>query len=196
MKLIFATHNENKVKEINALTPSSIQVVSLTEMGYHDEIEETENTLNGNSALKAESIYRHFGENCFAEDSGLLINALAGKPGVYSARFAGEHKSDQDNIDKVLQLMKSHDNREAKFQSVITLITNDEKMQFVGEVEGYIVRKAIYGRHGFGYDPIFQPKGYNKVFAEMELTKKLTIDHRAIAFRKMLSYLDSNISNI
>lgn len=188
MKLVFASHNQNKVKEIASLLPYEIELLSLTDIGFHDEIPETELTLEGNSRLKAKTIYSKTGMYCFADDTGLEVYALNNRPGVFSARYAGDQKNDNDNIQKLLGELESVPNRNARFRTVITLIINDKEFQFEGIVEGVIV-SDIRGNSGFGYDPIFIPENENRTFAEMDLSEKNAYSHRARAFQKMIEFL-------
>jgi XTP/dITP diphosphohydrolase len=188
MKLVFASHNQNKVQEIASLLPQEIELLSLTDIAFYDEIPETELTLEGNSRLKAKTIYSKTGMYCFADDTGLEVSALNNRPGVFSARFAGDQKNDNDNIQKLLSELESIPNRNARFRTVITLIINDEEFQFEGIVEGVIVSDKR-GHSGFGYDPIFVPENENRTFAEMDLVEKNSFSHRARAFQKMIDFL-------
>jgi XTP/dITP diphosphohydrolase len=188
MQLIFATNNANKLKEVNSLLSSSITLKSLTDIGFNEDIPETENTLEGNALLKARYIAQKFNCNCFADDTGLEIVALNGEPGVYSARYAGEHKNSEDNIQKVLEKLKGKDNRQAQFRTVIALILDDKEYLFEGIVKGKITEEKR-GTDGFGYDPIFIPDGFDKTFAEMTLSEKNQVSHRAIALNKMAEFL-------
>lgn len=188
MQLIFATHNKNKVKEVNSLMPGAINLLSLDDVNFTGDIEETENTIEGNALLKTRVVYAKTGINCFADDSGLLVEALNGAPGVYSARYAGEHKSDEDNIQKLLHELSSSANRTAVFKTVMALIIDDEQHLFEGVIKGTITHKKA-GTNGFGYDPVFMPDGYSKTFAEMSFAEKSAISHRAIALNKMVAFL-------
>ncbi|MFN3755345.1 MAG: non-canonical purine NTP diphosphatase [Flavobacterium sp.] len=188
MKLVFATHNQNKVKEIVCLLPPFYEMVSLNEIGFSEEIPETAQTLEGNATIKAETIYHSTGMNCFADDTGLEVEALKGAPGVYSARYAGLQKNASDNIEKLLMEMGSIENRKAQFRTVICLIINGEKYLFEGKIVGQI-EKEPRGEGGFGYDPIFTPDGFEKTFAEMNLEEKSKMSHRGIAFDKMIHFL-------
>lgn len=189
MKLLFATHNQNKVIEIAPLVPDHFEIVSLHDLGFHEDIPETAFTLEGNAMLKAETIFGATGFNCFADDTGLEVEALNGAPGVFSARYAGEQKNAQDNIDKLLQELQEEQNRKAQFRTVICLILEGEKYMFEGIVEGKIETIRI-GSGGFGYDPIFTPMGYNRTFAEMTLEEKSKISHRGIAFDQLIRFLN------
>lgn len=188
MKLVFATHNSNKAKEIQSLLPDDFQILTLTQINCIDEIPETSETLEGNSLLKAQFINDHFNLNCFADDTGLEIDALNGRPGVYSARYAGEEKSAEANMNLVLSELQNESNRKAQFRTVITLILNDKTYIFEGIVKGKMSTEKR-GTEGFGYDPIFIPEGQEKTFAEMTLAEKNQQSHRARAFEKMIEFL-------
>lgn len=190
MKLLFATHNQNKVIEIAPLVPHHFEIVSLHDIGFHEDIPETAFTLEGNAILKAETIFRATGFNCFADDTGLEVEALNGAPGVFSARYAGEHKNAQDNMDKLLFELKGQENRNARFRTVICLILGGEKYMFEGIIEGQIETKRM-GTGGFGYDPIFTPKGHHQTFAEMTLEEKSKISHRGLAFDQLIKFLNA-----
>lgn len=189
MKLLFATHNQNKVIEIAPLIPKKIEIVSLLDIGFHEDIPETALTLEGNALLKAEAIFKTTGLNCFADDTGLEVETLNGAPGVFSARYAGEHKNAQDNMNKLLNELDGKENRKARFRTVICLILENEKYMFEGIIEGQIETKCI-GAGGFGYDPIFTPNGYNRTFAEMTLVEKSKISHRGFAFDQLIGFLN------
>lgn len=190
MKLVFATHNQNKAKEIQSLLDERFEILTLTEIDCHDEIPETAETLEGNSLLKAQFVSENFKVNCFADDTGLEIDALEGKPGVYSARYAGEEKSAEANMNRVLSELENSTNRNAQFRTVITLILENRAYTFEGIVKGEIIHEKL-GTDGFGYDPIFVPEGQNKTFAEMSMTEKNLQSHRARAFQKMIEFLTS-----
>ena len=190
MKLIFATHNKNKLKEVKSLMPSSIELLSLDEINFNDEIEETADTIEGNALLKAKIIFEKTGINCFADDSGLLVDALNGAPGVYSARFAGEQKNDQDNMQKLLHELNNKPNRNAHFKTVMVLIIDGKDYLFEGKIEGKIITEKL-GSNGFGYDPIFVPNGYNETFAQLNSETKNKISHRARALGKLLEFINS-----
>jgi XTP/dITP diphosphohydrolase len=177
------------LREIQEILGSSYQVLGLGEMGLHEEIPETADTLEGNALIKAEYIYNKLGMDCFSDDTGLEIDALQGAPGVYSARFAGENCTFQDNINKVLRLLDGVTHRKACFRSVICLIMNGERYFFEGRVEGKII-ETQKGTEGFGYDPIFLPDGYTDTFAEMSLEVKNNISHRGIATQKLIAFLN------
>lgn len=189
MKLIFATNNKHKLEEIDKVLNNKIKLLSLSDIGFSDEIPETHETLEENSKEKAYHIYNKYKTNVFADDTGLEIEALNGEPGVYSARYAGEHCSFQDNMDKVLSKLEGIDNRKAKFRTVITLILEGQEYQFEGVVNGEIT-KIEHGEKGFGYDPIFRPNGFKDVFAEMSLDKKNEISHRGLAVKKLIEFLE------
>lgn len=188
MQLIFATHNKNKLKEVKSLVPDSIQLLSLDDINFDTEIEETAETIEGNALLKAKTIYEKTGINCFADDSGLLVDALNGAPGVYSARYAGEQKNNEDNMEKLLYELQNHANRNAHFKTVMALILDGKEYLFEGKIEGKIITEKL-GTNGFGYDPIFIPDGYNETFAQLDSETKNTISHRARALQKMLEFL-------
>lgn len=188
MQLVFASNNKNKIKEIQLLVPNSIQILSLEDIGCLDEIPETANTIEGNAILKANYVTEKFGYNCFADDSGLEIDALNGAPGVYSARYAGEPKDDNKNIEKVLENLSDKNNRKANFKTVICLNLDGEQHLFTGIVNGKISNEKI-GTNGFGYDPVFVADGYEKTFAELSMEEKSSISHRGIAVRQLVAFL-------
>lgn len=190
MQLVFATNNPNKLKEVQALIPSEIKLLSLKDIGCFEDIPETQNTIKGNAIQKAEYIKEHYGYDCFADDTGLEVSALNGAPGVYSARYAGEQRDANDNMVKLLDELKSEDNRSAQFKTVIALYINTKPHTFTGICEGTII-KTKQGEKGFGYDPIFKPNGYDKTFAEMDLKLKNTIGHRGKAILQLVSFLNS-----
>ena len=188
MKLVFATNNLNKLAEVQEMLPDSIQLLSLKDINCFDEIEETETTLEGNAKLKADYINKKFGYNCFADDTGLEVESLNGKPGVYSARFAGEPSNSENNMQKLLVDLKPTENRKAQFRTAVALNLNDENFIFEVNCKGDILEKK-HGEKGFGYDPIFKPKGFEKSFAEMTSEEKNTISHRGIAIQKLVKFL-------
>jgi len=190
MKLVFATNNQHKLKELQAILGGHFELLSLKDIGCEEEIPEEQPTLEGNARQKAEYIYERYGYSCFADDTGLEIDALNGEPGVYSARYAGEAKDPQANMDKVLAKLKNEGNRKARFRTVISLALDGDEKQFEGIVEGEITRKKR-GGSGFGYDPVFLPNGYEQTFAEMDLSDKNEISHRARAVQKLVEYLKS-----
>ena len=191
MKLIFASHNEHKTTEIRQLLPPDIQLLSLNDLNYHDEIEESAATLEGNALLKATHVFTLFKLPCFADDSGLEVEALDNRPGVYSARYAGEPKNDDRNIAKLLDDLKESTNRSARFRTVISLILPTTSLSFEGIIEGEITHEKK-GSNGFGYDPVFQPIESSITFAQMSMEQKNTISHRALALEKMISFLSLN----
>lgn len=190
LKLVFATNNSNKIKEIKHLlnNPSADGLLSLQDIGCLEDIPETADTIEGNAIQKAQYIYEKYGYNCFADDTGLEIEALNGEPGIYSARYAGEEKNPEMNMNKVLDKLKNVSNRNARFKTVIALIVDGKTTCFEGIVEGEITHTKS-GSEGFGYDPIFMPKGYNKTYSEMSLDIKNTMSHRAIATKKLIAFL-------
>lgn len=187
-KLIFATNNPNKVKEVKKVIGDKFEVVSLKEFGYTEDIPEPHDTLEENAYEKSSTIHKKFGVNCFSEDTGLEVIALGGKPGVKSARYAGEVCSASDNIDLLLANMEGIENRAAQFRTVVSLILEDVEYQFEGKIEGRIIH-SCRGEKGFGYDPIFVPNGYDVTFAEMDLAEKNRISHRAKAVKKLVEFL-------
>ncbi len=187
--LVFATNNPNKLKEIrNAV--SDFKIISLNELNINEDIPETGNTLQENALQKASYIFNKTGENCFADDTGLEIQALNNQPGVYSARYAGENCTPEDNIQKVLSKLNGIKNRNAKFKTVITLILNDKTYFFEGEVKGIILEEKT-GDKGFGYDPIFRPNGFDVSFAQMSTQQKNEISHRGLAVKKLVEFLQN-----
>jgi XTP/dITP diphosphohydrolase len=193
MKLVFASSNKNKIRELNALMGEEIELMGLEDIGCKEEIPETAPTIEGNALQKARYVYNHFGWNCFADDTGLEVEALGGKPGVYSARYAGEEKNADKNMQKVLKELSGQTNRKARFRTVIALIIEGKELCFEGEVNGEIL-EAKQGEMGFGYDPVFRPEGSVKSFAEMNLEEKNKISHRALAVNKLVDYLKFQIS--
>jgi XTP/dITP diphosphohydrolase len=188
MELIFATHNNNKVAEIEPLIPASIKVKTLTEIGITEEIPETADTIEGNALLKVRFVYERLKCNCFADDTGLEVTAINGEPGVYSARYAGEGKSASDNIEKLLGKLKGVENRAAKFKTVIAAILDGKEYVFEGVVDGEIAELKL-GQNGFGYDPVFVPDGFMVSFAQMTIEEKNKISHRGRAVRKFTEFL-------
>jgi len=190
MKLVFASSNEHKVAELRAVLPSDITLMSLNDLQFREDIAETANTLEGNALLKARDIAELFSVNCFADDTGLEVDALGGAPGVYSARYAGPQRSDKDNIAKLLTELNSADNRKARFRTVIALIIDGQEILFEGSVEGEI-RTEPKGNNGFGYDPIFEPENCGKTFAELKMEQKNARSHRARAMKKLIQHLQN-----
>ena len=188
MKLIFASRNENKFLEIEKIIPKKIQLGNLNELNFYDEIPENEETIEGNATFKAEFIHSKFGVNVFADDTGLEVEVLNGKPGIHSARFAGIECDSNKNINKLLELLENKKNRKARFKTIIVLIFKQQFYQFEGTVNGEILfdRK---GKNGFGYDSIFKPKGFDKSFAELSIDIKNKISHRAIAMSKLVDFI-------
>jgi len=193
MKLIFATHNQNKFNEVLDLLPNSIELLSLNDIGCTDEIPETTATLEGNAQIKADFVTQNYHLPCFSDDSGLLVDALNGAPGVYSARYAGEQKNAENNMDKLLIELKDAKTRTARFKAVVALNLNGESHHFTGVVEGEITTSKS-GEKGFGYDPIFKPEGYDQTFAELPAQVKNQISHRAKAIEQLIAYLHENSS--
>ncbi len=188
MKLCFATNNPNKLAEIKKAVGNIHEIVDLKSIACYDELPENQDTLEGNSKEKADYIYNNYHVACFADDTGLEVEALNGEPGVYSARYAGPKCDARDNMKLLLQKMAGIKNRKAKFRTVITLIRQGETFQFEGAVNGTI-RTELSGAEGFGYDPIFEPEGYNVTFAEMTMEDKNAISHRGLAVQKLVDFL-------
>lgn len=200
MKIVFATNNQHKLDEIRGILGDGFEIVSLNDIGCHEDIPETGKTLEENALQKAQYVYEHYHVNCFADDTGLEVDALNGAPGVYSARYAGGEGHDSEaNMTKLLHELGNNNNRKARFRTVIALIekkdvcpcgcTSVKKVHlFEGIVNGEIIRERR-GGEGFGYDPIFQPEGYDKTFAELGMDIKNTISHRARATQKLAEYL-------
>ena len=195
MQLVFATTNKNKLYEVSELITSDIKIISLDDINCADELPETSPTLEGNALQKARFVFEKYKTNCFADDTGLEIEALGGKPGVLSARYAGENKNADDNMNKVLAEMQNEENRKAKFRTVIALILNGKEHLFEGIVQGNILTEKK-GEKGFGYDPIFAPLSLGRgvggevSFAQMSISKKNKISHRAIAIKKLVEFLN------
>ena len=187
MKLVFATHNLNKFKEVQSLLPDTIELVSLTDIGCHDDIPETAATIEGNALLKVRYIKDNYGLDCFADDTGLEVKALNNAPGVYSARYAGPDASAENNINMLLENMTGIQDRSARFKTIIALSFKGEDILFEGICQGSIITQKR-GAKGFGYDPIFLPDGKNQTFAEMTLKEKSTIGHRGKAMQKLITY--------
>jgi XTP/dITP diphosphohydrolase len=188
MDLVFATNNQHKLKELQAILGEDITLLSLNNIGCNEEIPEEQPTLEGNASQKAHYIFDKYGYNCFADDTGLEIDALNGEPGVYSARYAGDEKSAEANMEKVLEKMTKINKRDARFRTVISLIINGEEKLFEGIVRGEILKEKK-GNSGFGYDPIFRPESFEQSFAQMELAEKNKISHRGRAVQKLVKYL-------
>jgi XTP/dITP diphosphohydrolase len=190
MKLVFATNNLHKLREVQEMLSNSIELLSLKDIGCFEEIEETENTLEGNAKLKADYITQKYGFDCFADDTGLEVDALDGKPGVYSARYAGEHGNAEKNMEKLLFELKNKSSRKAKFRTIIALNLRNKQYLFEGICEGEILNEKK-GEKGFGYDPIFKPSNALCSFAEMNSEEKNIISHRGIAIQKLVQFLNS-----
>jgi XTP/dITP diphosphohydrolase len=188
MEIIFATHNQNKLIEVQALMPSYIKLISLQDLGFEEDIPETSGTISGNAIQKVEFLKARFDLPIFADDTGLLVDALDGEPGVYSARYAGEQKNSEDNMNLLLEKLTDNNHRVARFVTSIALDLNHSQTLFEGICEGSILKEKK-GDKGFGYDPIFQPHGFDQSFAEMSLTEKGAISHRAKALLKLIDYL-------
>ena len=189
MELVFASANQNKVNEISKLWPSHIKLLSLNDIHCYEDILETQTTIEGNALQKAKYIFNNYGKSCFADDTGMEVETLNGRPGVYSARYAGEQKNANDNMNKVLNELEGADNRKACFKTVIALITDSgEEHLFEGIINGKIIHSKR-GKNGFGYDPIFEPEGYDKTFGEMDMGTKNKISHRALAVQQLLNYI-------
>jgi XTP/dITP diphosphohydrolase len=189
-KLVFATNNAHKLEEIRAILGDKVEILSLNDIDCHADIPETADTLQGNAALKAQYIYDNYGLDCFADDTGLEVEALNGAPGIYSARYAGGEGHDSEaNMKKLLSEMQDKDNRKARFRTVICLIEGGKEHFFEGIVNGSIIRERKGGA-GFGYDPVFMPDGYSETFAEMGNDEKNKISHRARAVQKLCEYIN------
>ena len=188
MKLVFATNNQNKVLEIQALINNTVNLLTLKDIGHEGDLPEEQDTLEGNAYQKAKYVFDNYGFNCFADDTGLEVEALDGLPGVYSARYAGNSKNSLNNINKLLEELKDTQNRRARFRTVISLIINDTEKRFEGVVNGEIINE-LRGDKGFGYDPVFRPDGYESTFAEIPLEDKNMISHRSKAIKKLADYL-------
>lgn len=190
-RLIFATNNQHKLQEVRQLLDGIAEIVSLDEIGLAGDIPETAETLQGNALQKAQWVYERTGQDCFADDTGLEVDALNGAPGVYSARYAGEHCTFDDNVNKLLSALEGKTNRRADFRTVVCLIEGGQPQYFEGRVDGVILTER-YGNEGFGYDPIFMPDRFAVSFAEMPLEVKNQISHRGKAIHKLVDYLKSN----
>lgn len=188
IELVFATHNAHKAREIAAMLPDGYTMKTLDEIGLHDEIPETGSTLEENSRQKVDYVLSRCTCNCFADDTGLMVDALGGAPGVYSARYAGESATYEDNVNKLLDVMNGIEVRGARFATVITLSLEGEIYTFTGSVEGEITTSAS-GNEGFGYDPIFLPRESDRTFAQMTMDEKASISHRGRAFAEMIDFL-------
>ncbi|WP_343588967.1 non-canonical purine NTP diphosphatase [Flavobacterium sp.] len=190
MKLVFASNNKNKIAEIQSMLPESIKILSLEDINCLDDIPETADTIEGNAILKADYVTQKYGYDCFADDTGLEVLALNGEPGVYSARYAGEQKNADDNMNKLLEALKNEKNRDAQFKTVITLNLEGKQYLFTGIAKGEITNTKT-GTNGFGYDPIFKPENFDKTFAELPLETKNTIGHRGKAVKQLIDFLNT-----
>lgn len=188
MTIIFSSHNNHKISEIQKILPENVNLLTLKDLNFKEEIDETASTLAENAFIKARAIYHIHQLNCFADDSGLEADELNGAPGVYSARYAGLQKNNEDNISKLLSELKEKSNRKAQFKTVIALIFKGKEYFFEGIIRGTITTEKR-GTQGFGYDPVFMPDGYDKTFAEMSPEEKNAISHRAIAVNKLVDFL-------
>ena len=189
MKLVFASANKNKILEIKHQLPPGIELLSLEDIGCNEDIPETADTIEGNAILKADYITQNYGYDCFADDTGLEVEALNGAPGVYSARYAGEHKSSEDNMDRLLKELYNSPNRNARFKTVIALNLNGKQHLFTGIVNGEITKEKI-GDKGFGYDPIFRPEELPYTFAQLSLEEKAQLSHRGRAVTQLINFLE------
>lgn len=190
MKLVFATNNLNKLKEVQALMPEHIQLLSLKDIECMEDIPETQDTIEGNAIQKADYLKAHYGYDCFADDTGLEVEALDGAPGVYSARYAGPQRNADDNTNKLLEELNNNSNRQAQFKTVIALQLNGQLHTFTGICKGDITTEKK-GQGGFGYDPVFQPEGYTQTFAEITLEEKNKIGHRGKAVQQLITFLQN-----
>lgn len=188
MKIVFASNNKNKLLEIRHQLPQDIELLSLEDIGCHEDIPETADTIEGNAILKADHVTRNYGYDCFADDTGLEVDALNGAPGVYSARYAGEEKNADANMDKLLTGLKGSTSRNANFKTVIALNLNGEQHLFTGIVKGIITLEKV-GTGGFGYDPIFMPSGLNLTFAQLSLNEKAQLSHRGRAVKQLIDFI-------
>lgn len=188
MKICFATNNVKKIEEVKAALGAEFEIVSLQEIGCYEELPETGDTLDHNAFQKARYVKDNFGVDCFADDTGLEVEALNGAPGVYSGRFAGEPRSDERNIDLLLSKMEGIENRKARFRTVIALILEGQEYRFEGVAAGEIIPHRV-GSGGFGYDPVFRPEGFEYTFAELSLSEKNEISHRGKAVKALISFL-------
>lgn len=190
MKIVFATNNKHKIEEVKKILPPDIELLTLFDIGCDEDLPETGNTFEQNAAQKARYIHDKYGYDCFADDSGLEVEALHGRPGVYSARYAGSNSSSAANVNKLLSELNLEENRKAKFRTVIALMIGEETSYFEGEIKGEITLRER-GNNGFGYDPVFVPEGFHVTFAEMAPELKNKISHRAIAVKSLADYLKS-----
>jgi XTP/dITP diphosphohydrolase len=191
MQLVFASNNKNKILEIQSILPDTIEILSLESIGCYEDIPETATTIEGNAILKANYVTQKYGYNCFADDTGLEVDALNGEPGVYSARYAGEQRNSDDNMNKLLECLSDKSNRKAQFKTVIALNLNGKQHLFTGIARGEITLEKS-GNQGFGYDPIFRPEEYQETFAELSLDIKNKISHRGKATQLLIDFLKLN----
>ncbi|WP_298420269.1 non-canonical purine NTP diphosphatase [uncultured Kordia sp.] len=190
MKLVFATNNQNKVNEVQSLLPNHITILSLKDIGCEEDIPETQPTIDGNAIQKAQYVKEHYGHDCFADDTGLEVNALNGEPGVFSARYAGSQRNADDNMNKLLDELQDKKDRSAHFKTVVALILNGEQHTFTGICEGTIIEEKRGGK-GFGYDPIFMANGFKETFAQISLAEKNRVGHRGKAVQKLIDFLNT-----
>ncbi|WP_417876607.1 non-canonical purine NTP diphosphatase [Winogradskyella sediminis] len=188
MQLVFATNNLNKLKEVQEMLPAHIKLLSLADINCNEDIPETQSTIEGNAIQKAEYLKKHYGYDCFADDTGLEVEALNGEPGVYSARYAGPQRNTDDNTHKLLTKLEDKTNRNAQFKTVIALLLNGKLHTFTGICKGDITKEK-QGEGGFGYDPVFKAQGHNKTFAEISLEEKNSIGHRGKAVKQLVEFL-------
>lgn len=189
MKLVFASNNKNKIEEIKHQLPESIELLSLEDIGCREDIPETADTIEGNAILKANYVTQHYGYDCFADDTGLETEALKGAPGVYSARYAGEQKNAEDNMNRLLNELEHHTNRKARFKTVIALNLAGQQHLFTGIVNGEITAQK-HGTKGFGYDPVFKPEGKDVTFAQISIEEKANLSHRGRAVKQLIAFLE------
>jgi XTP/dITP diphosphohydrolase len=191
MQLVFASNNKNKILEIQSMLPDTIKILSLESIGCHEEIPETADTIEGNAILKANYVTRNYGYDCFADDTGLEVDSLNGEPGVFSARYAGEQRNAEDNMNKLLETLSDKNNRKAQFKTIIALNLNGKQHLFTGIARGEITLEKA-GNQGFGYDPIFKPEEYQETFAQLSLGIKNKISHRGKATLQLIDFLKAN----
>ncbi len=191
MQLVFASNNKNKILEIQSILPDTIEILSLESIGCYEDIPETATTIEGNAILKANYVTQKYGYNCFADDTGLEVDALNGEPGVYSARYAGEQRNSDDNMNKLLESLSDKSNRKAQFKTVIALNLNEKQHLFTGIARGEITLEK-FGNQGFGYDPVFKPEEYQETFAQLSLDIKNKISHRGKATQLLIDFLKLN----
>lgn len=188
MKICFATNNKNKIEEVKSALGPDFTIVSLEEIGCQEELPETGDTLEQNAFQKARYVHQHYGVDCFADDTGLEVDALNGEPGVYSGRYAGEPRSDSRNIELLLENMREQSNRKARFKTVIALILEGKEYAFEGTAEGKIINELV-GEGGFGYDPVFRPNGFDRTFAQLSMEEKNAVSHRGNAVKALADFL-------